>query len=67
MADHEALNKEEIASVTSQVDGFDELNRQRQQAPDRKISLTDPDARSMATNGRGTGMVGYKIFSDAGR
>jgi hypothetical protein len=28
-------------------------------APDKQISLTDPDARSMATSGRGTGMVGY--------
>src|SRR6202030_2202654 len=24
-------------------------------------SLTDPDARSMATSGRGTGMVGYNV------
>jgi hypothetical protein len=23
--------------------------------------LTDPDARSMATSGRGTGMVGYNV------
>ncbi len=27
--------------------------------PDQQISLTDPDARSMATSGRGSGMVGY--------
>jgi hypothetical protein len=25
------------------------------------VSLTDPDARSMATSGRGTGMVGYNV------
>ena len=25
------------------------------------MSLTDPDARSMATSGRGTGMVGYNV------
>jgi transposase len=30
-------------------------------APDEQISLTDPDARSMATSGRGTGMVGYNV------
>ena len=30
-------------------------------APDGQISLTDPDARSMATSGRGTGMVGYNV------
>jgi len=31
------------------------------QAPDRQISLTDPDARAMATNGKGTGLVGYNV------
>ena len=29
--------------------------------PDRQVSLTDPDARSMATSGRGTGIVGYNV------
>jgi transposase len=29
------------------------------QTQDKQISLTDPDARSMATSGRGSGMVGY--------
>jgi transposase len=27
-------------------------------APDQQVSLTDPDARSMATSGRGSGVVG---------
>jgi transposase len=30
-------------------------------APDRQVSLTDPDARAMATSGKGTGMVGYNV------
>lgn len=30
-------------------------------APDKQISLTDPDARAMATHGKGTGMVGYNV------
>ena len=30
-------------------------------APDEQISLTDPDARSMATSGRGPGFVGYNV------
>jgi hypothetical protein len=30
-------------------------------APDQQISLTDPDARAMATNGKGTGLVGYNV------
>jgi transposase len=29
--------------------------------PDKQLSLTDPDARSMATSGRGTGIVGYNV------
>jgi hypothetical protein len=32
--------------------------------PDQQISLTDPDARSMATSGRGSGVVGYCPSSD---
>ena len=42
--------KEKIASLRRQIDGFNELGEQLQQAPDRQISLTDPDARSMATS-----------------
>jgi hypothetical protein len=30
-------------------------------APDRQVSLTDPDARAMATHGKGTGLVGYNV------
>ena len=29
--------------------------------PDQQISLSDPDARSMATSGRGSGVVGYNV------
>ncbi len=29
--------------------------------PDQQISLTDPDSRSMATSGRGAGVVGYNV------
>jgi len=28
---------------------------------DQQISLTDPDSRSMATSGRGSGIVGYNV------
>ena len=30
-------------------------------APDQQVSLTDPDARSMATSGKGTATVGYNV------
>ena len=32
-------------------------------SPDGQVSLTDPDARSMATSGRGSGIVGYNVQS----
>jgi hypothetical protein len=38
-----------------------EMAQQVQAAPDQQVSLTDPDARSMATSGRGTGVVGYNV------
>ena len=37
------------------------LEVQMLEAPDEQISLTDPDARSMATSGRGSGVVGYYV------
>ena len=37
------------------------LEAQMVAAPDQQISLTDPDARSMATSGRGSGVVGYNV------
>ena len=37
------------------------IEQQLQAAPDQQVSLTDPDARSMATSGRGTGIVGYNV------
>jgi hypothetical protein len=40
---------------------LNEIGRLMQKAPDQQISLTDPDARSMATSGRGTGIVGYNV------
>jgi len=30
-------------------------------SPDPQISLTDPASRSMATSGRGSGVVGYNV------
>jgi transposase len=53
--------KDKIAGIRAQVERLNEIGAQMQQAPDRQISLTDPDARSMATSGRGTGVVGYNV------
>lgn len=38
-----------------------QIGDQMQACEDHQISLTDPDARSMATSGRGTGIVGYNV------
>jgi hypothetical protein len=37
------------------------MEQRLREAPDGQVSLTDPDARSMATSGRGTGVVGYNV------
>jgi hypothetical protein len=41
--------------------GCDPSDEQLKEALDEQISQTDPDARSMATSGRGTGIVGYNV------
>ena len=53
--------KEKIASLREQMKDFKDLEVQVHAAPDKQISLTDPDARAMATTGKGTGMVGYNV------
>ena len=53
--------KEKIAAVKVHVRKLRKIQKQLPQAPDQQISLTDPDARSMATSGRGTGIVGYNV------
>ena len=50
--------KEKIAGLKRQMKLLREIGKQVEAALDTQISLTDPDARSMATSGRGTGMVG---------
>jgi hypothetical protein len=53
--------KEKVETVKQQMRQLKQIGKQMAQSPDRQISLTDPDARSMATSGRGTGMVGYNV------
>jgi transposase len=53
--------KERLASLRRQVRELQAMEAEVAQAPDRQISLTDPDARAMATNGKGTGLVGYNV------
>jgi hypothetical protein len=53
--------KDKIAALREQMAAFKSLEPVLQAAPDGQISLTDPDARSMATSGRGSGIVGYNV------
>jgi hypothetical protein len=53
--------KEKIAVLKEQMQRLEVLKVQMLTAPDQQISLTDPDARSMATSGRGSGVVGYNV------
>lgn len=56
----ERLEKK-IAKLKKEVERLNELEEQLLATADKQISLTDPDARSMATSGRGSGMVGYNV------
>lgn len=53
--------KEKIATVRAHARRLGTIEKEMLKAPDQQVSLTDPDARSMATSGRGTGMVGYNV------
>jgi transposase len=53
--------QEKIAKLKQQMEQLAVIEAQLQETPDKQISLTDPDARSMATSGRGSGMVGYNV------
>src|SRR5499427_8829429 len=53
--------QEKIATVRKQMKKLKGIGQELAAAPDQQVSLTDPDARSMATSGRGTGVVGYNV------
>ncbi|MBG0808152.1 IS1182 family transposase [Methylosinus sp. H3A] len=53
--------KEKIEGLRRQMQSLKEMEKQVETAPDKQVSLTDPDARSMATSGKGTGVVGYNV------
>jgi transposase len=53
--------QDKIAILKREMERLEKLEAQRLGAPDQQISLTDPDARSMATSGRGSGIVGYNV------
>jgi hypothetical protein len=52
--------KERIETLKQQMRRVERLKVEMLATPDQ-ISLTDPDAPSMATSGRGSGVVGYNV------
>ena len=53
--------KDKIAKLKDEMQRLEKLEVEMLATPDQQLSLTDPDARSMATSGRGSGMVGYNV------
>jgi transposase len=53
--------KDKIALLRDQMQALNVLEAQVAATPGGQISLTDPDARAMATSGRLTGIVGYNV------
>ena len=53
--------KERIASLKDEMRRLEGLKAVMAASPDGQVSLTDPDSRSMASQGKGTGIVGYNV------
>ena len=52
---------EKLTKLKEQMGKLAIYEEQMLASPDQQISLTDPDSRSMATSGRGSGVVGYNV------
>ena len=50
--------REKISTLREQMRRMDTIREELKQRPDEQISLTDPDARSMVSQAKGTGVVG---------
>ena len=61
LASKTAHLKEKLAKLREEMERLKQREAQMLASPDQQISLTDPDSRSMATSGRGSGVVGYNV------
>ena len=52
---------EKIALLRLQMRELAQIRKQLEKQPDKQLSMTDPDARSMTTSGRGSEIVGYNV------
>ena len=53
--------KDKLAKLKEEIARLNAINGELQASEDKQVSLTDPDARSMATSGKDTGIVGYNV------
>ena len=53
--------KEKLAKLGEEMAKLAAYEKQMLATPEQQVSLTDPDSRSMATSGRGSGVVGYNV------
>jgi transposase len=53
--------KSKIEKLKEEIVRLNAINAEMMKSEDEQISLTDPDARSMATSGKDTGIVGYNV------
>jgi transposase len=53
--------KSKIEKLKEEIVRLNAINAEMMRSEDKQISLTDPDARSMATSGKDTGIVGYNV------
>jgi len=53
--------KEKLVKLEGEMQRLAAMEKLMLASPDQQISLTDPDSRSMATSGRGSGVVGYNV------
>jgi transposase len=53
--------KEKLVKLEREMQRLAAMEKLMLASPDQQVSLTDPDSRSMATSGRGSGVVGYNV------
>lgn len=53
--------REKITILRQQMRRMEQMKETLKQRPDGQISQTDPDARSMISQAKGTGIVGYNV------
>jgi transposase len=53
--------QEKIKTLREQMRRMDEIREELKHQPDEQLSQTDPDSRSMISQAKGSGLVGYNV------